>query len=260
MNLEPLRLSPLEIGGGVVNETRDGWRLQLPAKPRGYADAQIDDHRQLPRPELPWSPPLELSLRARASVSNPQGTLGFGFWNDPFALSLGAAGAARKLPAAPQALWFFYGSPANDLSFTESVPGSGWKAVSLRTPALPSPLLAGPAVGAFLLSLIPGVRWPVMKAALRIASASEARLEVELDKWHKYRLRWERKEATFWVDDRPVLTAPDPPPDALGLVLWIDNQYAVASPRRGLRFGVVPTEREQWLEIEALSLLLLDTA
>jgi hypothetical protein len=42
---------------------------------------------------------------------------------------------------------------------------------------------------------------------------------------------------------------PHPP---LGLVIWIDNQYLVASPQGGFRFGTLKTEAEQWLEIEDL--------
>lgn len=258
MNTTQFDLRPLEVGGGTVTSRESGWRLHLPAHLPAYADAQLDDHRWLARGDLPWSPPVELKLRARASAPDPVGTLGFGFWNDPFALALGQEGAARRLPAAPQALWFFYGSPPNDLSFTPNVPGDGWKAASLRTPLLPSALLAPPAVVAFLLSLLPGVRWPVMKIALSFVSASEAPVQADLDRWHDYRLRWEPEGASFWVDDRQVLSAPDPPAGPLGLVLWIDNQYAVASPQRGLRFGVLPNEREQWLEIEALSLSPLD--
>jgi hypothetical protein len=37
-------------------------------------------------------------------------------------------------------------------------------------------------------------------------------------------------------------------------VTWIDNQYAVASPEKGFRFGVIPTSREQWLEISDLEI------
>jgi hypothetical protein len=38
----------------------------------------------------------------------------------------------------------------------------------------------------------------------------------------------------------------------LGLILWIDNQYAVASPRKGFGFGVLAVDSDQWLEITDL--------
>ena len=92
----------LEIGGGEVEITSEAVaRMTIPELSRGYADAQLDDYRDKSRKRFPWYPPLHLKLRARASESNPTGTLGFGFWNDPFTLSLGQGGAARRLPSAP---------------------------------------------------------------------------------------------------------------------------------------------------------------
>jgi hypothetical protein len=38
-------------------------------------------------------------------------------------------------------------------------------------------------------------------------------------------------------------------------VAWIDNQYAVASPDGGFRFGVLPLAEEQWLEIRDLEVI-----
>lgn len=254
MILPESSLMPLEIGGGGVQAVRGGWQLTLPVKSSGYADAQIDDCRQLPRAHLPWSPPVELSLRARTSRPDPVGTLGFGFWNDPFALSLGQAGAARKLPASPQALWFFFGSEPNDLSFSDEVPGAGLKAMSLRTPAVHSLLLALPAIAAFGLSYLPLVRGWVLRAARRIVTASEAVINVDLSQWHAYRLSWTLREARFEVDGAQVLAASLPPPPPLGFVAWIDNQYAIASPSGGLRFGLLPTDRAQSLLIEDLRL------
>jgi hypothetical protein len=37
-------------------------------------------------------------------------------------------------------------------------------------------------------------------------------------------------------------------------VVWIDNQYAIASPEKGFRFGVIPTGHQQWLEISDLEI------
>lgn len=244
-------LQPLEIGGGKVHGD-DPWHLILPSARQDYANAQLDDHRRLPRGALPWRPPVQVELQARAQPAQPSGTLGFGFWNDPFAFSLGQAGAARRLPASPQAVWFFYGSPPNDLSFTPSVPGDGWKAVSLRTPNIPSILLALPAAAAALLSAVPLIRRPVIRLAQAFVSAAERSLEVPLDEWHRYRIEWTRSAAQFWVDDGLVLEAPRPPRGPLGFVAWIDNQYAAVSPQTGLQFGVLSTEAEQRLEVRDL--------
>lgn len=254
MATQPLALEHLEIGGGSVRENEQGvLRLTVPPISSGYADAQVDDYRLLPRQRFPWSSPLHLSLRARASRNNNPGTLGFGFWNDPFTLSLGQGGAARRLPAVPKTLWFFYGSPPNDMALVPDIPGFGWKAASLNSASVPPLVLAPLAVGAVALAQIPNIRRPVMRTALRVIKAAERLLEPTLDKWHSYSIIWELKTARFFVDGELALEAHNPPNSRLGFVAWIDNQYAIASPQGGFRFGVLPVEEEQWLEISELS-------
>ncbi len=224
---------------------------------RGYADAQLDDTQRRPRRRFRWRPPLRLTVEARASSAAPLGTLGFGFWNDPFSLSLGEAGAARRLPATPHAIWFFYGSPPNDFTFTKGVPAHGWKAMAVCGPPLPSPVLLPGAVAAFALSRVPGLRRLIVRAALRMVRASECALAAALDEWHTYSLEWRPCEVLFGVDGETLLVAPDPPPPPLGFVAWIDNQYAVVSPRQGFGFGVLATRQPQWLEMRGLRLELL---
>ncbi len=248
-------MQPLEIGGGRVLERESHrFRMTLPPERKKYADAQLDDYRPLSRRNFPWRPPLRLRLRGRASHPAPVGTLGFGFWNDPFSLSLGQGGAARRQPAAPNALWFFYGSPPNDMALDPSVPGNGWKAACLRSPAFPPLLLAFPALAVATLAQLKPLRRPVMRTALRFVHAEERLLETALDEWHDYELHWQAQRAAFFVDGVEVLSAADPPHGSLGFVTWIDNQFAVASPEGGFRFGTLATHEEQWLEIENLSI------
>lgn len=245
----------LEIGDGDVQALDDNhYRMNIPKKHKGYTDAQVDDYYLLHRRNFPWHPPLRMRLRARASHTAPTGTLGFGFWNDPFSLSLGQGGAARRLPAVPNALWFFYGSPPNDMALDPDVPGHGWKAASLRSKSLPSLLLAFPALVAVALAQVKILRRPILQAALRFITAEEHLLEAALDEWHEYELHWQAQRATFYVDGVEIHTAEHPPCGPLGFVTWIDNQYAVASPRGGFRFGTLATAEEQWLEIEDLTI------
>lgn len=232
----------------------DCLRLSIPPLDSGYADAQVDDYRRLPRRDFPWQPPVRFSVRARCSHSKPVGTLGFGFWNDPFTVSLGQGGAARRLPAAPRAAWFFYGSPPNCFAFHPDSPKHGWRPMALTAPSIPSYLLAPLAAGAIALAQIPGVRRSVMRSALRAVGAQETALDVGLEAWHEYALEWEEHGASFLVDGSLVLRSSLSIPGPLGFVAWIDNQYAVASPEGGFRFGVLPTSDEQWLEIAALEL------
>jgi hypothetical protein len=108
--------------GAKVEEISSGeaYRLSIPAGSASqYRIAQIDDYTKLPRGRFPWRFPLSLSLSARASSDSIPGTWGFGLWNDPFGLSLGAGGSPWRLPALPNAVWFFGASEENYLSFKE---------------------------------------------------------------------------------------------------------------------------------------------
>ncbi len=247
-------LKAVEISGGRVSISDGSIHLELPAIDRGYADAQVDDYAGVRRRDFPWRPPLRMSLSARASSPRPTGTLGFGFWNDPFSFSLGQGGAARRLPAPPQALWFFYGSPPNDMRFLPEMPSHGWKASSLRSPSVPSILLVPAAGVAAALAQINFTSRTVMKTALGMVAAAETPIEAPLDAWQHYALSWTDDEARFFVDEEEILIARAPPSGPLGFVAWIDNQYAVASPEGGFRFGVLPTSESQSLELRELSI------
>lgn len=251
----PLHLQPHLIGSGIVeSDGGSGLLLRLPAAQSGYADAQVDDYHGLSRQQFRWTASAHLSLQARASEPAPRGTLGFGFWNDPFGLSLGGAGGMRRFPATPQAAWYFYGSEPNDFSFVAGGPGRGWKAAVLRSPRLPTPLLVPAGAGAFLPGLIPGLRRLPVSAIHRGVSAAEAALDAPLDDWHDYDLRWDADGVRFTVDGQAVLETPIRPHGPLGFVAWIDNQYAVLSAKNGIRFGILSTDREATLQIRGLRL------
>ncbi len=244
----------LLIGGGRLGELPGGGiRLSIPPVPRGYADAQLDDTQGLPRDRLGWSPPLRLTIRAKAAPITPRGTFGFGFWNDPFTVSLGLGGAARRLPCGPRALWFFYASPPNEFGFT-SGPRYGWRAMSIDTPEVHPLWLTPAALAAAVLAQIPLVRRPVMRFALHRVTAAEAVLPCAADELHEYELMWEPKLATFRVNGAVVLRTEQPPRAPLGFVAWIDNQYAVATPEHGLRFGTLPTGAKQTLDLHQASI------
>jgi hypothetical protein len=256
LDIEVEQLNRLELGGGEIILTPGApIRMTIPAIPQGYADAQLDDYHTRPRARFPWSPPLRFSLRARASHPQPMGTLGFGFWNDPFTLSLGQGGAARRLPSAPQTVWFFYGSPPNHFSFAPGIEGHGFKAMAMRSPAIPSLVLAPLAAAGFMLAQIPILRRPVLRTALRRVQSAEVMLQVQLDEWHHYAIQWLQDHVRFEVDGQLVLQSEITVPSPLGFVTWIDNQYAVASPEKGFRFGVIPTDHPQWLEISELEII-----
>jgi hypothetical protein len=248
MRRYPSDMPQLTMGGGKIAVDEAGeTRLWIPAKASGYANAQLDDHRALPRAAFPWRPPVTMRLRAKASLGSPLGTLGFGFWNDPFSLTFGQAGAARKLPVPPRAVWFFYGSPPNDMALAPPNPGWGWKAQCMTAPAIPGWMLALPAATAYVAAKVPFLRGPIMRLSLARLTCAETQLETGLDTWHTYEIRWEVDRAAFLIDGKTCLESTFAPSGPLGFVTWIDNQFAVASPSGGLRFGVLPTDTDQSL-------------
>ncbi len=253
-------LTSHEQGAGKIEPySETGVRMSLPSTTSGYSNAQLDDYHELRRGKFRWHAPLRMHLRARVSHQAPHGTLGFGFWNDPFTISLGQRGAGRRLPAPPQAAWFFYGSKPNDLSFTLGVPGHGWKAMVLRSPQIPAPLLLPAAGLGMVLSRIPLIRAPIVNTAKASLQTAEALMDVDMRSWHTYEILWHPSELTFKVDGDPVLSTDIAPCGPLGFVTWMDNQYAVATGEDGLRFGVLPVDEFQWLEAEALTIEKLPT-
>ncbi|MCC7362491.1 MAG: hypothetical protein IT317_23625 [Anaerolineales bacterium] len=248
-------LNLMEVGGGQVAYTAQADMARLTVPPtdaRRYANAQLDDYHTLGADgrlrRAPWAsqPPVRLALRARASHAAPPGTLGFGFWNEPFSVT----GAVR---GAPSVAWFFYASPPSDMALVPGVPGHGWKAATLNVGRWPGLLVAPAALAAVGLTKIPGLGRPILDLARRFTRAHEAPLpDVALTDWHAYTLDWQRDAAVFTVDGVERLRAPTPPRGPLGLVIWIDNQYAVASLEGRFGFGVLPVPEAQWLEIADL--------
>jgi hypothetical protein len=251
----PFNLTPLLINGGNLEMIEDHViRFMLPTDSKKYCDAQVDDYHLIPREQFRWSPPCKMTLRARASHPDPPGTLGFGFWNDPFTISIGQGGAARRFPIPPQTIWFFYGSKENDIRLNPRLPGHGWKASTIRSPKMPGLILAPAVAAAMAISTFPIFRSWIMNIIQRIEKVDEVMLKERLDQWHTYGIEWNIEKVVFHVDGMEVLRVEDSPPGPLGFVAWIDNQYALASPKSRFRFGVTPTVKNQWFEIEMIDL------
>lgn len=239
-------------GTGRLESGESVLRLVTRAARAGqYSDAQLDDYHADPKGlgnpsglkrKWPWRPPLRMSVRARASHSELVGTAGFGFWNDPFTLSGGVT-------ALPEAIWFFYASPPSDLALVPGAPGRGWKAAIVNTTFTSALFSSAPTALAILWVRLRGgtiaAQW-----VQRISGAHEALLSFDWTQWHTYELEWQREAAMFWVDGTVVLSAPHPPAGPLGFVTWVDNQFAVATPRGEFRFGALDAPGEQWLELD----------
>jgi len=251
------------VGGGRSQATPDGTRLSLPPiSSARYADAQLDDYTGLRRGRYPHRPPLRLSLRARFShdslpPSSPvtrhtlTGSAGFGFWNNPF-------GPQSKVPALPQAIWFFCASPPSDMPLALGVPGHGWKAACIdagRPSALAWAPLAPLAMLACRSARLYRAVWPRIQRALRISEGPLAFREGDMTDWHTYELEWRRDGARWWVDGEIALETDRSPRGPLGLVAWIDNQYAVVTPQGKFEFGLLDAPFEQWMEVSELSVV-----
>ncbi|MFZ6020973.1 MAG: hypothetical protein ACOYXO_15315 [Chloroflexota bacterium] len=232
--------SILTAGKGQVETDRKGcWRLSIPAGEAGqYRLAQLDDYRYLPRKCFHWQPPVTLSLTAQASDSSMPGTWGFGFWNDPFSFSLGAKGSSRRLPVLPNAAWFFYASPQNYLSLRDDLPANGLLAAVFRSPLIPGFLLAPAVLAMPLLALPLTARW-LRRLARRLIQQDAARLDVDFTQPHRYQLDWQSRHVRFEVDDKPVFESPLVPKGRLGLVIWIDNQFAAFTSDGKIHFGTL---------------------
>lgn len=251
---------PLTIGTGSLEHQDSTLRFVVTeSRSDSYSNAQLDDYRGLPRRHFLWRPPLTLSVRARFSdpEADLQGTAGFGFWNDPFLMT------EPRLPALPRAVWFFYASRASNMKLDWQVDGYGWKAAALDTartqaylwlPVAPAlvPLMNFKAVYKRL--------WPRIQRTLRIR---EARLEVDMTRWHTYVLHWGVAQSKFSVLGdagpvrEPVLLAPSPK-GPLGFVMWLDNQYLIVTPWGKLRWGFTEKPGRQWMEVDWFKIETLD--
>jgi hypothetical protein len=225
----------IEHAPGIIRFVVDG------AEAGQLSDAELDDHRTVPRDRLAWRPPLRLTVRARMShrAGAMLGTAGFGFWNDPFDW-------VGNVQTPPNALWFFYASPQSDMAFARGVRGHGWKAAVLNAGRAHRLTMA---LGNLVFRL-PGMSQHVFRLAeSRIHAHEQVLDEVGLTDWHAYRIDWLPREASFFVDSALVLRAPDPPTVALGFVAWVDNNAARMGPGRDFDFQRIAIPQRQWMEL-----------
>jgi hypothetical protein len=251
----PFGLRPnLSEGARVLDAGSGSWRLEMPAGPQGsYRLAQLDDYGARRRGEFPWCAPLHMTLRARASAGVIPGTWGFGLWNDPFGMALFSGAEALRLPALPNAAWFFFASPPNYLSLRDDLPAQGALAATFRSPRWPAALLAlsAPALPLFLFS--PTTRL-LRRLGRRFVQQDALQLQLDPTDWHTYGLTWQEGRVEFLLDGKMILQTDVSPLGPLGLVIWVDNQYAALPPGGRLRFGTLPSPDVAWIELADLAL------
>ena len=240
-------------GGKVIQKEPSVWHLEIPSGPSGkYRLAQLDDYSGLSRRIFPWIPPLKLSLRARTSAHVIPGTWGVGLWNDPFGMAL-VKGSELRFPKLPNTAWFFFASPQNYLSLRNDLPGNGQMAATFRSPAnLPPGLI----VSIPLLPLIvlpPVARW-MRQLARRYVQQDTVEFDLDPTKWHKYEIDWLPDGIIFLLDGKVLKEMRIFPRGRLGMVIWIDNQYASLPPNGHLQYGTLANDQVAWLELEDLNI------
>lgn len=236
-----------ELGGGAVCQTADEASLTLRPGPASvYHDAQISDYSATAR-DFANEPPLRLELRARAH-GEIGGTAGFGFWNHAFAPS-------ERGFRLPQALWFFFGGPENEISLAKDVAGSGWKAATFDARNWRFRAMLPFAPLGFLLmrsQWLYDALWSFGQAAIGVS-------EVALDSalladFHHYSIEWRAGSAVFAVDGEVVLRACRVPGSRLGFIAWIDNQYAIVTPQGRFGRGLLDIPQLQSLQLREISI------
>ena len=236
-------------GARVERSAEAGWRLSIPAGPGGrYRLAELDDYRGLRRRSFPWNPPYQLSLRARASAGLIPGTWGFGVWNDPFGIGILSQAGGMRLPVLPNAAWFFFASPPNFLSLRDDLPAQGALAATYRSIRWPSARLAL-GLPALAILAVPAAGRLLRRLARRFVLQDAAALQLDPTEWHAYLIDWRQGSVEFQVDDQIVFQTEIAPAGPLGLVIWIDNQYAAFPADGRLRYGTLLAEEETWIEV-----------
>lgn len=249
------QLIPQHTRGARVEEiSRESshYRLSIPAGTTDqYRLAQLDDYAKTSRSTFPHKAPVSLGLSARVSSHRVPGTWGFGLWNYPFGMSLGFGGNGLRLPTLPNAIWFFGASQENYLSFRPGVneaAANGFLAQSFRSPGF-HPLLIPAGLA------LPFSRKLTRRLLGRVIGEDGIRLVTNPTEWHSYHLDWRESRVFFSVDGTLVFDSSVSPNPPLGLVIWIDNQYAAFTPEGKIGFGVLENPEPAWLEVKDIDLM-----
>jgi hypothetical protein len=245
--------------GSKVEESEAGlWHLSIPpGQPNQYRWAQLEDYSNIPRARFAWQPPVRLECSARVSHNPHPGTWGFGFWNDPFSASMKIKGAGFRLPALPNAAWFFYASPESQLSLQANQEACGLLAAVFRSPLIPSWVF----IPAYLLSpllFIHAVSRLARKFLAGIVNDEFTNLEIDPTQWNRYRLEVLKDRVEAYVNGNLAFRSSHVPRGHLGALVWIDNQYAGFSPDGRIQAGLLENGEPAWLEVKDWILTKLD--
>lgn len=238
----------------IDSSVRNTFQFVIPeGDQKTYRLAQMDTCTHIQRKNFRFHPPVKISLQARVSDNILPGTWGFGLWNDPFSAGIGIKGSGLRLPYLPQAAWFFYGSSKNDLSFSQETENNGLMASVFSSRKIP------PVWFLFGLPVLPLLFFrPVSRQLRRLTSCfiheESQKADINASYWHEYELIWLDDKVQFMIDKKMIHDTNLSPCPPLGLVIWIDNQYASYSSNGAIRFGLEANPQSAWLEIRNLEI------
>jgi hypothetical protein len=86
----------------------------------------------------------------------------------------------------------------------------------------------------------------------RFVHQDAVNLDIDPTTWHYYQLEWQQDFVRFRVDEAVVFETQVSPFGPLGLVIWIDNQYAAIPPSGHLSYGTLTNPEPAWIDIEGL--------
>jgi hypothetical protein len=229
--------------GASIEKTPKGYLMKIPAgDSSAYRFAQIDDYFGLPRRKFPHHS-LTLSLRARTSSfpSPEHGASGCGTIPSACRLGLGRI----VWPPRPAQRGMVLRGVAGQSSFVQRQTRTG-----ISRAKFPFAKISSSAdTNGFGISLFRA------KATRNCWARSSTRTH-PLSGWIQLNgmaTGWSgvRSRVAWYVDDVRVFESPVSPNPPLGLVIWIDNQFAAFTPEGKISFGVLEGD-EEWLEIEDL--------
>jgi hypothetical protein len=133
------------------------------------------------------------------------------------------------------------------VNIAPTVHANGFLAQTFRSPKFHSRLiLAG-------LSL-PFSRKATRRLLSKVIHDEGIRLSVDPTQWHNYQIDWRENGTSFEVDNVLVFESPVTPNPPLGVVIWIDNQFAAFTPEGKIGFGVLENPEPAWLEVKNIDL------
>jgi hypothetical protein len=127
------------------------------------------------------------------------------------------------------------------------IAANGFLAQTFRSPRFHPMLIPGGLA-------LPFSRKTTRRLLGRVIGEDGVRLSVDVTQWHQYKLDWREDRVSFEVDDTPLFESPVSPKPPLGLVIWIDNQYAAFTPEGKIGFGVLENPEPVWMEIKNIEI------